>query len=94
MPAIHLATDTDMRAIDSRNLSDLERLPFLYLPTEDPDTMRAWGVARADGDAPVSWYAVRHPGALVAPHFAGELASRADLVYYGAEAAGLFVSPD
>ena len=29
MPTIQLATDDDMRAVDSRNLKDIQRLPFL-----------------------------------------------------------------
>ncbi len=93
MPAIRLANDEDLRAITSRNVAEILKLPHLYIPTDDPDVMRAWGVARSDGDASVAWYAKRHPGAVVAPIFAGEVASRGDLLYHGAEAAQEFVAP-
>ena len=93
MPTIRLATDEDLRAITSRYVAEILKLPHLYIPTDEPDVMRSWGVARSDGDASVAWYAKRHPGAVVAPTFAGGMASRGDLLYHGAEAAEEFVVP-
>ena len=89
MPTIRLATDADMRAISSQNLADLKHLPYVYIPTPEPDVMRVWGVAHERGFEDT---ARLYPGALVAPRYAGERASWADLVYHGAEPAAAFVS--
>jgi hypothetical protein len=51
--------------------------------------LRVWGVAL---EATLADTERLYPGALVAPHFAGETASRADLLYNGAEPAAAFVS--
>ena len=94
-PIIRLATDDDMRAIDSRNLDDIGRLPALYialrhlLPGEtDPDAMKHWGVAHEHSLAD---FARLYPEALVASHDFGDRASREDLVYHGAEPAKAFI---
>lgn len=90
MPTIRLATDEDMRAISSQTLDEIRRLPFFYIPTGEPDVMRAWGVALEQHVAEN----VRHdPDTLVAPQFAGETASRADLLYHGAELAADLLPP-
>ena len=73
-----------------RDLAPIFELPWLYVPTAEPDMMRASGVARADGDGAVHIRVKHHPGALVAPRFAGEVASRDDLLYHGAEPAEEF----
>lgn len=84
MPTIRLVTDEDMRAITSQNLEEITRLPHLYIPTDEPDGMRSWGIALERGFAD---YLRLFPDALVAPHSFGETASRADLIYHGAEPA-------
>lgn len=102
MPTIRLATDDDMRAIDSRNLTDLDKLPRLYIPvgavdipvpplpfpTEGLDLMRVWGVAH---ERSLADYARLYPGALVAAKNFGQFVDRGDLVYNGAEPAEDFV---
>lgn len=87
-PTIHLATDDALRAITSQTLHDIFGLPFLYISTDQPDVMRAWGVALP---ATISDYARLYPGALVAPRYAGETASAGDLLYDGAELAADFM---
>lgn len=84
---IHLATDDDMRAINSQRLDDILRLPFVYIATPEPDVMRVWGVALK---TTVPDTARQHPEALVAPRYVGERASRGDLLYNGAEPAAEF----
>ena len=88
MPTIRLATHEDMRVQTSRTpLQELWALPFLYVATEDPEAMRVWGVAQ---EATLADFARLFPDALVSPKYAGEQASRGDLLYNGAEpAAGL-----
>lgn len=88
MPTLRLVTDDDMRAITSQNLDEIKRLPHLYIPTDEPDVMRSWGIALERGFADS---ARLFPDALVAPHSFGQFASRADLVYHGAEAVAGFV---
>lgn len=90
---IRLATDDDLRQISSKDLEPLFAMPFLYIPAEEPGAMRAWGVARSDGDASVRHYARRHPDALVAPKHMGERVDRGELLYYGAEPAVDFDVP-
>lgn len=89
MPTIRLATDDELRAITSQTLDDMLKLPFIYIATPEPDVMRVWGVAQAltlpDTER-------LHPGALVAPRYAGERAARGDLLYNGAEPAADFVA--
>jgi hypothetical protein len=87
-PAFALATDRDMREISSQHLDEIQRMPFFYIPTDDPDVMRSWGVALEQN---VADNVRLYPGALVAPGFAGENASRGDLLYNGAEASAAFV---
>lgn len=89
MPTIRLATLEDMRAITSQNLDAIKLVPYLYIPTADPDVMRVWGVASM---ATLGTYERLFPGGLVAQAFVGETASRGELVYNGAEAAADFVS--
>lgn len=79
-PAIHLATVDDMRAITSQNLDAIKGLPHLYIATDEPSLMRVWGVADA---ASIGDYERLYPSGLLAPAFAGETASRGDLVYNG-----------
>ena len=87
-PTIRLITDDDMRAITSQNLDEIKRLPHLYIATDEPDVMRVWGIALERGFSD----SVRlYPGALVAAHYAGPTASRADLLYHGAEPAADFL---
>jgi hypothetical protein len=50
MTTIRLVTDEDMRAITSQTLDRIKLLPHLYIPTDDSDVMRSWGVAMATGD--------------------------------------------
>lgn len=90
-PTIRLATDDDLRQITSRDLTPLDALPWLYIPADEPNTMRPWGVARSDGDASVVFWASKHPDALVAPKFMGQRVDRAELLYYGAEPAAWFL---
>ena len=93
-PTIRLVTDDDMRAITSKNVDDIRRLPFLYIATAEPDVMRVWGVAEAlreDGQGSTYDTERLYPGALVAPHYAGEIASRGDLLYNEAESAAAFM---
>jgi hypothetical protein len=89
MPTIRLATLEDMRAITTKNLQDIERLPFLYIPTDDPEVMRVWGVANEDS---VREAAKNFPGTLVAAVYVGERADRGDLIYNGAEPATDFLT--
>jgi hypothetical protein len=88
MPTIRLATDADMRAITSRDLSPIMALPWFYIPTNDGEVMRSWGVARAEytGDQTRLF-----SGTLVAPHGFGQWADRGDLLYHGAEPAADFL---
>lgn len=88
-PTIRLATIEELRAITSVNVGEILRLPHLYIATDEPDVMRAWGVADADTLAD---YERLYPGALVAPVFSGERAGRGDLVYDGAEPAVDFIA--
>lgn len=87
-PTIRLATDDDMRAIDSRNLDAIHRLPWLYIPTDDGEVMRSWGIAHESG---IADSARLHPGGLVAPHDFGQYVNRGDLLYNGAEPAADFL---
>lgn len=91
MPIIRLATVDDMRSITSQNVAEIPRLPHLYITTDEPDVMRSWGVARADGDGSIAVYERLHPGAIVAPCFVGQRASRGDLLYNDAELAADFL---
>lgn len=93
---ISLVTEEDMRSITSRNLEEIAPFPRLYIPlssfipTEtDPDAMKHWGIAYEKTPAD---YAQDYPDALIAPHDFGDRASRADLLYHGAEPIGDFVS--
>ena len=79
-----------MAAITSQALGKMDALPWLYIPTEDPEQMRSWGLAKGYGDGSVAVYARLFPGALVAPHAFGQFASRGDLLYHGAEPADDF----
>ncbi len=90
MPSIQLATDRDLRGVSHRDQDALLRLPYLYIPADEPGVMRVWGVARSDGDADVAFYARKHPEALVAPRYMGERADRGELLYNGAEPAADF----
>ena len=92
MTTIRLATDDDLRTINSQNVAGILQLPHLYVPTDEPDVMRSWGVARSDGGAPVSVYERLHPGSLVVSSFVGQYASRAELLYNGAEPASDFLA--
>lgn len=84
MPTIRLPTDDDMRSITSQNVDDIKQLPHLYIATAEPDVMRVWGVALERGfDDSARLY----PDALVAPRYAGQTASRGELLYDGAELA-------
>jgi hypothetical protein len=85
--AIRLAVDEDLRAFTSQTSEGLLNLPTLYIPTDDPQVMRSWGIARADGDGSVAVYERLYPGSLVAPRYVGQWADRADLMYHGAELA-------
>jgi hypothetical protein len=103
MPTIRLATDDDMRAIDSRNIAQINDLPHLYIPIEavdiplppldiptvGVDLMRTWGVAMMPSLAD---FVRMYTGALVAPRNYGQFVARADLLFYGAEPAAEFVS--
>ena len=90
---IRRATDDDMRGQTSTAPdAELWRLPFLYLPTEDPAVMRRWGVAMAEGDGSVAVYERLFPGSLVAPKHMGQYVERGELLYNGAEPAAAFVS--
>lgn len=89
-PTIRLATVEDMRAITTKNLEDVQRLPFLYIPTDDPEVMRVWGVANADS---VRGTEKAYPGTLVSAVYVGERADRGDLLYNGAEPAADFDLP-
>lgn len=91
MPTIRLATDADLRQITSQHLEPIFELPWLYIPADEPGLMKPWGVARSDGDASVAFWARQHADALVAPRYQGESASRADLLYHGAEPATSFL---
>lgn len=84
MTTIRLATDDDMRSITSQNAAEIRRLPFLYIDTDESDVMRVWGVAL---DRTLPDFVRLYPAALVAPKYAGERASRGDLLYHGAEPA-------
>lgn len=101
MPTIRLATDEDLRAITSQNLELLDALPWLYILVshidhdvpqdgDAPDMMRTWGVAKGHGDGSIFGYERLYPGAVVAPRNFGHRVSRAELLYYGAEAAADF----
>jgi hypothetical protein len=83
-PTIRLATDDDMRQIDSRNLERIALLPHLYVPTDGSDVMRSWGIAHRSS---IADYVRLYPEALVAPHDFGDRPSRGDLLYNGAEPA-------
>jgi hypothetical protein len=94
MTTIHLATDDAMRAITSQNLHEISRLPTLYIPLRDfipaetdPDAMKHWGVAH---ERTLADYVRLFPDALVAPCCFGDRASRADLIYHGAESTEAF----
>lgn len=92
-PTIRLATAEDMRAITSKNVDELRRLPFLYiamthLRPAEPDIMKSWGVASHDS---IADYERLYPGALVAPHHFGEIVDRGELLYNGAEPAADFI---
>lgn len=89
-PTIRLVTDDIMRQITSQNLDDIKRLPHFYIPTDDPDVMRAWGIAL---EGLVSDNERLYPGTLIAPQDAGQYASRGDLLYNGAEPAAAFIPP-
>jgi hypothetical protein len=52
--------------------------------------MRVWGVADATS---IGDYERLYPGALVAPQYAGETASRGELIYNGAEPAAALLPP-
>ena len=87
-PAIRLETSEDVRSITSQTLDLIKRLPFLYIATAEPGIMRTWGVA---GDNSVADTERLYPGALVAPHYTGESASRGDLLHNGAEPVASFM---
>jgi hypothetical protein len=87
-PTIRLATDDDMRAITSQTLGQIFGLPWFYIPTDEADVMRAWGVALA---ANLSVNEQLYSGTLIAPQHAGQMASRGDLLYHGAEPAAAFI---
>lgn len=89
---IKLATLEDVRAISSQNAHELLDFPHLYIPTDDPDVMRAWGMAgNTTGNEDRTAVTERlFPGTLVSPRFVGQTASRADLLYHGAEPAADF----
>lgn len=84
---IRLAVDEDLRAFTSQTSEGLLDLPWLYIPTDDAQVMRSWGIARADGDGSVAIYERLYPGSLVAPRYLGQHADRGDLLYHGAEPA-------
>jgi hypothetical protein len=84
MHTISLATDADLRRITSQDLEPIFALPWLYIPTGEPDVMRAWGVARSDGDASVAFWVQQYPDALVAPKHMGDRVERGELLFYGA----------
>jgi hypothetical protein len=88
-PAIRLVTDDDMRAITSRDLSPIHRLPHLYIVTDDGEVMRSWGIAH---ERTVADYARLFPAALVAPKDFGQYADRGELLYNGAEPAAAFAN--
>lgn len=95
-PTIRLASPEDFQAISSQNLDAIKRLPFLYVPTDDPEVMRVWGVAGstiAGGESSVEAAEQNFPGTLVAPYFFGERPLRADLIDLGAEPAADFLAP-
>lgn len=85
-PTIRLATDDDMRAITSRNLDEIPKLPHLYISagdvdiplppldmsTDGVDLMRAWGVANVRS---IADYARLFPAALIAPKDFGQLST-------------------
>lgn len=97
-PTIRLATDDDMRAITSRNLDEIPKLPHLYISagdvdiplppldmsTDGVDLMRAWGVANVRS---IADYARLFPAALIAPKDFGQFVDRSELLYNGAEPA-------
>ena len=93
-PTIRLATDDDMRAITSRNIDDIHRLPCVYIAlsqfarSTDPDAMNSWRVAH---EKTLHDYPRLYPGCLVASHSFGDRASRADPLYHGAEPAEAFL---
>lgn len=89
MPTLRLATLEDLRAINSQNMDEMLRLPHLYIPTDEPDAMRSWGVASQDS---IGDYERLYPGSLVAPVFVGKRAQRGDLLYNGAEPAADFLA--
>lgn len=88
MPTIRLATDDDMRAIDSRNLAAIALLPYLYIPTDNGDSMRRWGVAHVSS---IADYVRLFPGTLVAPRRFDQYVDRGELLYNGAEPAADFL---
>lgn len=89
MPTIRLATQDDMRVQTSRTpLEELWRLPWLYVPTDDDEVMRGWGVA---SQSSIADYVRLYPGALVAPKYQGERVDRGELLFYGAEPAADFL---
>ncbi|MGN6518677.1 MAG: hypothetical protein ACTHK2_04545 [Dokdonella sp.] len=90
MSTNRLATDEDMRAITSRELDAIDRLPHLYIPTDSGELMRGWGVAH---ERTLADELRLHPGALVAPANLGQWVERGDLVYHGAKPAEAFL-PD
>lgn len=81
---ITLVTDDDMRAITSQTLHLIRDLPHLYIPTDDGEVMRSWGIALARTHAD---FVRLYPDALVAPRFENEAAARGELLYNGAEPA-------
>lgn len=105
MPTIRLATHEDTRAITSQTLELYDELPHIYIPAgavdielppfaaemQCDDLMRCWGVAMAHGDGSVAVYERLYPGSVVAPRNVGAFASRAELLYHGAEPAASFL---
>ncbi len=81
-PTFRLATGDDMRAITRQNVEAILQLPHLHVPTDEPHVVLGWGLADAStlGD-----YQRLYAGALVAPCFVGQIASRGDTVYSTAE---------
>jgi hypothetical protein len=82
---IQLATDEELRSITSQNVGEILGLPFLHVATDELDVVRACGVHT------IADYERLYPGALVAPRFDGQTASRGDLLYNGAGPAAVFI---